>query len=107
MFEISLIHYILLSTMLFCIGLLSVIMSKHLIRVLIGIEFMFNAININLVACSNFNDFARLDGDILSLFVMAVAVCELAIGLAILFLIFRQTQSVNADEKSTEGEKWN
>ena len=106
MFEVGLIHYILLATVLFCIGLLSVILSRHLIRVLIGIEFMFNAVNINLVACSNFNDFLKLDGNILSLFVMAVAVCELAVGLAILFLIFRQTQSVNADEESAEVEKW-
>ncbi len=102
MFELSLVHYILLSTVLFCIGLLGVIMSKHLVRVLISIEFMFNAVNINLVASSNFNDFLKFDGQTLALFIMAVAVCELAVGLAILFLIFRQTQSVNADEESAE-----
>lgn len=103
MFDVSLIHYIFLATVLFCIGLLGVILSKHLIRVLIGLEFMFNAVNINLVACSNFNDLARLDGHVLSLFVMAVAVCELAIALAILLLIFRQTHSVNADKERAEG----
>lgn len=103
MFDVSLIHYILLSTVLFCIGLLGVILSKHLLRVLIGVEFMFNAININLVACANFNDLMRLDGHVLSLFVMAVAVCELAIALAILLLIFKETQSVNADRERAEG----
>ena len=101
MFEIGLIHYILLATALFCIGLLSIIISKNLIRVLIGLEFMLNAVNINLVAFSNYLDLGKLDGNVLALFVMAIGVCELALGLAILILIFRRTHSVNADDQNS------
>lgn len=101
MLQIGLIHYILLASALFCIGLLSVIVSKNLIKVLIGVEFMLNAVNINLIAFSNYLDLAKLDGNLLTLFVMAVGVCELALGLAILILIFRRTQSVDAEEQNS------
>lgn len=101
------IHYILLAAVLFSIGLLGVVVSRHLLRIFICIELMLNAVNINLVAFANYNDLAKLDGHIMALFVMAVAVCELAVGLAILFLMFRKTQSVNSDGESLEGEKWN
>lgn len=107
MFEIGMMHYILLATILFCIGLLGVVLSRNLLRIFICVELMLNAVNINLVAIANYNDLARLDGHIMTLFVMAVAVCELAVGLAVLFLMFRETQSVNADGECLEGEKWN
>ncbi|MDD3419211.1 MAG: NADH-quinone oxidoreductase subunit NuoK [Candidatus Gastranaerophilales bacterium] len=106
MFDVTLIHYLFLSAVLFCVGLLGVIVSRHLLRVLISVEFMLNAVNINFVAFSNYNDLIRLDGHIMAIFVMAIGVCELAIGLAILILVFRKTHSVDADGEYIEEEKW-
>jgi len=100
-------HYILLAAVLFCIGLIGTIVSRHFMRILISIEFMLNAVNINLVAFANYGDLSKLDGHIMSLFVMAIAVCELAVGLAFLLLVFRQTKSVDADAVEVEVKKWN
>jgi NADH:ubiquinone oxidoreductase subunit K len=89
------------------VGLLGVIVSRHLLKILISIEFLLNAININLVAFANYGDLANLDGHVMAIFVMAIGICELAIGLAILILIFRKTHSVDADGDFIEEEKWN
>lgn len=97
--SLGLIHYLILATVLFCVGLVGVISSKHLIRMLLSVELMLNAVNINMVAFSSFK--LNIDGNIFSLFIMAVAVCEVAVGLAILIAIFRNTDSINADEQNS------
>jgi NADH-quinone oxidoreductase subunit K len=98
MITISLTHYVVLSTILFTIGLFGVLTKKNAISVLICIELMLNAVNINLIAFSKFitpNDFI---GQIFAIFVITVAAAEVGVGLAILIAIYRNKLSVNIDE---------
>lgn len=78
----------LLSTLLFSIGLVIVLVKRNAILVLMGIELMLNAANLNLIA---FNQTvpASLDGQVFALFVMVIAVCETAVGLAIILQVYR------------------
>jgi NADH:ubiquinone oxidoreductase subunit K len=78
----------LLSVLLFSVGLMVAIMKRNAIMILMGIELMLNAANINLIA---FNQKTpnQLDGQLFSLFVMVIAVCETAVGLAIILQVYR------------------
>lgn len=86
-----------LSALLLSIGLVIVIVKRNAIMVLMGIELMLNAANINLIA---FNQKVTMsvDGQIFSLFVMIIAVCETAIGLAIILQVYRHYQTSIPDE---------
>ena len=86
-----------LSAFLFCTGLTVVIIKRNAIMVLLGIELMLNASNLNLVAI-NQQDNARPDGNIFAIFVIIVAVCEAAVGLAIILRVYRYYQSSVPDE---------
>lgn len=91
-------HYLLyLAAFLFCIGLAIVIMKRNAIVVLLGIELMLNASNINLVALNQQHP-AGLEGQIFALFVIIVAVCEAAVGLAIVVRVYRYYHSSAPDE---------
>ena len=87
--------YLTLAAVVFCIGLFGVITRRNAIGLLLGIELMLNAVNINLVA------FARFRGDIaglvFTLFTIAITVAEVAVGLAIVIVIFRVRRTVEAD----------
>lgn len=96
--EISLSYFLLLSAMLFSIGLAIVIVKRHTIMILMGIELMLNAVNINLIAFSR-ND-PSLSGQSMSLFVMVVAAAETVVILAIVLLAYRHFNSVNMDDFS-------
>ena len=96
--EISLSYFLLLSAMLFSIGLAIVIVKRHTIMILMGIELMLNAVNINLIAFSR-ND-PSLSGLSMSLFVMVVAAAEAVIVLAIVLLAYKYFHSVNMDDFS-------
>jgi NADH-quinone oxidoreductase subunit K len=85
---IELEHYLILSAFLFSIGLMVIIIKKNAIMILLGIELLLNAANINLVAFNTIYP-ERLDGQIFSLFVIVVAVCEAAVGLAIVLRVYR------------------
>lgn len=76
-----------LAAFLFCAGLLVVIVKRNAIMVLIGIELMFNAANLNLVAFSQKHG-STLDGQAFAIFVIIVAVCEAAVGLALILRIY-------------------
>ncbi|MTI84522.1 MAG: NADH-quinone oxidoreductase subunit NuoK [Firmicutes bacterium] len=98
MLTISLTHYVVLSAILFSIGLFGVLSKKNAISVLICIELMLNAVNINLIAFSKYitpNDFI---GQIFAIFVITVAAAEVGVGLAIIIAIYRNKLSVNLDE---------
>ncbi|UFH54896.1 NADH-quinone oxidoreductase subunit NuoK [Spirosoma sp. KNUC1025] len=82
---------------LFSIGLAVVILKRHAIVVLMGIELMLNAVNINLVAFSQY-DPDRLQGQMLALFVMVVAAAESAIALAIVLQVYRHFHTAQLDE---------
>jgi NADH:ubiquinone oxidoreductase subunit K len=90
-------HLVYLGVLLFACGLMVVITKRNAIMVLLGIELMLNAANINLVAF-NFRHGPSLDGQMFSLFVIIVAVCETAVGLAIILRVYQHYQSSVPDQ---------
>jgi NAD(P)H-quinone oxidoreductase subunit 4L len=89
-------QYVLLSAFLFCTGVYGVLARRNGVLVLMSIELMLNAVNINLVAFSaQLNDPA---GQVFALFVIAIAAAEVGVGLAIVLLIYRNRVAVNLDE---------
>jgi NAD(P)H-quinone oxidoreductase subunit 4L len=89
-------QYMLLSAFLFCTGVYGVLARRNGVLVLMSIELMLNAVNINLVAFSaQLNDAA---GQVFALFVIAIAAAEVGVGLAIVLLIYRNRVGVNLDE---------
>ncbi|MEX2394287.1 MAG: NADH-quinone oxidoreductase subunit NuoK [Actinomycetota bacterium] len=91
-------HYVGLSTLLFTIGALGVLVRRNALVLFMCIELMLNAVNIAFVAFSRMH--GTIDGHIVVLFVMIVAAAEVAIGLAIIVSIFRRRQSINVDDMS-------
>ena len=92
---ISINHYILLCATLFCIGVMGVLFRRNAIIIFMSVELMLNAVNLLLVAFSSYwNDPA---GQIFVFFVMVVAAAEVAVGLAILVMIYRNTGSTDID----------
>ena len=83
---------------LFSIGIYGVLARRNAVMVLMSIELMLNAVNVNLVAFSQFLQDALLAGQVFTLFVITVAAAEVGIGLAIVILIFRNRETVNVDE---------
>ena len=87
-----------LGALLFSIGIYGVIARRNAVLVLMSIELMLNAVNINLVAFGSwFRDEAAV-GQIFALFIIAVAAAEVGIGLAIVLMIFRNRETINLDE---------
>ena len=93
-------YFLVLSALLFSVGIYGVLARQNAVLVLLSIELMLNATNINLVAFSAFFQEAGVAGQVFALFVIAVAAAEVGIGLAIVILIFRNQQSVDLDEMS-------
>ncbi|MEQ8471597.1 MAG: NADH-quinone oxidoreductase subunit NuoK [Marinoscillum sp.] len=96
---IPLTYYLILSAFLLCAGLLIVLIKKNTIFVLIGIELMLNAANLNLVAFSRSN--AALDGQVFAIFSVVIAAAEAAIALAILLNIYKNYESSDLDDLDT------
>ncbi len=92
-------YYLITAAALFSIGLAIVLLKRHAIVVLMGIELMLNAVNLNLVAFSQY-DPVRLQGQMMTLFVMVVAAAEAAIALAIVLQVYRHFRTVQLDEIS-------
>jgi NADH-quinone oxidoreductase subunit K len=101
MSSVPLSAYLALGLILFCIGLYGALTKRNIIIVLISIELMLNAANINLVAFSKFGVMPSITGQIFALFVMAVAAAEVAVGVAILIALYRNRNTVNIDEVNT------
>ncbi|MEK7818870.1 MAG: NADH-quinone oxidoreductase subunit NuoK [Bacteroidota bacterium] len=95
--NVSLEHYLILSAILFSLGLYGVITRRNAIMVLMGIELILNAANINFVAFSKYTA-GNIDGQMASIFVIILAACEAAIALAIVLNIYKQFNTVNVDE---------
>jgi NADH-quinone oxidoreductase subunit K len=93
---ITLTHYLVVSTIIFALGLVGVLIRRNFIIVLMAVEMMLNAANINLVAFSYYLD--SLTGQIVALFVIAIAAGEAAVGLAIIIVIFRGKIATNVDQ---------
>jgi NADH:ubiquinone oxidoreductase subunit K len=93
----DLIHFLALSAILFSIGFYGVIVRRNAIAILMSLELMFNAVNINLVAFNRFVTPAEYVGQIFAIFVIVVAAAEATVGLAIVILIYRNWRSIDAD----------
>jgi NADH-quinone oxidoreductase subunit K len=89
-------HYVVLSLILFCLGLVGVMIRRNFITVLMSLELMFNAVNLNLIAFSfRLSDLA---GQVLAIFVITVAAAEAAIGLGLIIALVRLKDTVALDE---------
>jgi NADH-quinone oxidoreductase subunit K len=87
-----------LSAALFCIGLFGVLSRKNAIAILLGVELMLNAVNINLVSFWRYGDFNQMAGQVFAIIVFAVAAAEVAVGLALVISVYRQRNTVIADD---------
>ncbi len=90
-------QYLILAAALFSIGLFGVITRRNTIGILMSLELMFNAANINLVAFSKFINGAVLSGQIFAIFIVVVAAAEATIGLAIVLLVYRNWRGIDTD----------
>ena len=90
-------HFLWLGAFLFCAGLMVIITKRNAIMVLLGIELLLNASNLNLVAFNQLHP-AHLSGQVFALFVIIVAVCEAAVGLAIVLRVYQHYQTSVPDE---------
>jgi len=92
---IGLEHYLVLSAILFSIGLYGALSKRNAIVVLMCIEIMLNAVNLTLVGFSRFITPALLTGQVFVIFIMVVAACEVGVGLAIIMSIYRKKESID------------
>ena len=90
------IHYLIISAVLFAIGIVGVLTRRNVLVVLMAIELMLNGANLAFVAFSRMHQ--QVDGQAVAVFVMAVAAAEAAVGLAIVVAMFRQYRTVRLDE---------
>lgn len=91
--EITLNHYLVLSSLLFVIGMAGVLLRRNVIVILMSIELMLNAVNISFIAFSYYTQ--NVDGQITVFFVMTIAAAEAAVGLALAVTIFKRFKEVN------------
>ena len=89
-------YYLILSAVIFAIGVIGVLIRRNLIVVLMSIELMLNAVNLTFIAFSRY--LGSMDGQVMVFFVMAVAAAEAVIGLAIIISVFRHRQSLDPQE---------
>jgi NADH:ubiquinone oxidoreductase subunit K len=101
---ITLTHFLVLSALLFSIGLFGVLAKRNVVAILMCVEVMMNAVNIALVAISHYRAIPEgnlangLNGQVLTLFVITVAAAEASVALAIILAIYRGRRTVNVDE---------
>lgn len=93
--------YLILSSILFCIGLIGVIRRKNLLMLFFASEIMLNAVNVGLAAVSKFH--ADLSGQMFAFFIIAVAASEVAIGLGLLILTYKRKNSLSLDNLQSMG----
>ncbi len=89
---------LILSAALFCIGLFGVLSRKNAVAILLGVELMLNAVNINLVSFWRYGNVNQLAGQVFAIIVFAVAAAEVAVGLALVISVYRQRNTVIADD---------
>ncbi len=94
--NVGLEHYLVVSALLFSLGLLGVIVRRNLLVIYMGLELMLNAANLALVAFSSFN--RNLDGQVFVFFIITVAAAEVAVGLALIVALYRKRQSAHVED---------
>ncbi len=97
--QLTLTNYLMVAAALFALGLYGVLTRRNSIAVLMGLELMFNAVNINLVAFAHF--LPHLDGVVLAIFGLAVAAAESAIGVALILSVYRNFHNIDTEKIST------
>jgi NAD(P)H-quinone oxidoreductase subunit 4L len=95
--SIGLTHYLVLASVLFCIGLYGALTKRNAVIILMCIELMLNSVNITMVAFSRYIVPVLLTGQVFAIFVMVVAAAEVAVGLAIILAIFRGLADIDAN----------
>ena len=90
--------YLFLSAVLFSLGLYGALARKNAIAILLGVELMLNAVNINLVSFCRYGDTTQMAGQVFAIIVFAVAAAEVAVGLALIINVYRRRNTLNADE---------
>ena len=90
--------YLFLAAALFSVGLFGVLVRKNVIAILLSVELMLNAVNINLVAFWRYGNTASMAGQVFSIIVFAVAAAEVAVGLSLVYSVYRRRNTVIADE---------
>lgn len=96
----GLIHFLIVSALLFSLGLMAVLSQRNVIMVLMGVELILNSANINFIAFSRFTELS-LDGQMIGLFVIIIAAAEAAVALAIVLNLYNSFKTINLDEIST------
>ncbi len=96
--SVGLEHYLILSAIIFSVGLYGALAKKNAIVVMMCIELMLNAVNIALVALSRFITPVLLTGQVFAIFIMVVAAAEAAVGLAIIITIYRNRESIETTD---------
>ena len=91
-------YFLLLAAALFCIGIFGLITSRNAVRVLMSIELLLNAVNLNLMAFSNYLDSTLNKGQVFTVFVITVAAAEAAVGLAIVLAFYRNRDTVDLEQ---------
>ncbi len=97
---VQLAHFLIVSAILFALGLYGIITRKNAILVLMGVELVLNAANINLIAFSRYGSLS-LDGQVAAIFVIILAAAEAALALAIVLNLYYRLQTINVDEISS------
>ena len=91
-------HYLVVSALLFALGLYAVVTRRNTVAILMGVELMLNAANVNLVAFNKYAAPAAMQGQIFALIVITLAACEAAVGLALVLAAYRTLETVYEDE---------
>ena len=99
MTPIGLQHYLVVSVLLFCLGLLGVMVRRNLLVIYMSLELMLNAANLALVAFSRFNN--NLDGQVIVFVSSTVAASEVAVGLALIVALYRRRQTTHVEDLAT------
>jgi NADH-quinone oxidoreductase subunit K len=92
-------HYLVVSLLLFCLGMMGVIVRRNLLVIYMSLELMLNAANLSLVAFSRFTH--NLDGQVFVFFIITVAAAEVAVGLALIVALYRRRQSAHVEDLTT------
>ena len=97
--SVDLNHYMIVSGVLFCLGLLGVIVRRNILVMYMSLELMLNAANLAFVAISRFHD--NVDGQVIVFFIITVAAAEVSVGLALIVALYRRRQTTHVEDLAT------
>ena len=97
--SVGLSHYLIVSALLFCLGLLGVIVRRNVLVMYMSLELMLNAANLAFVAISRFHN--NVDGQVIVFFIITVAAAEVSVGLALIVALYRRRQTTHVEDLAT------